>query len=85
VVRECKNCKIEIEGFGLEDSKLEEFLKELEEVLPLILYAFEYWFYKNFDVFLKARSPYFKLLLKINRQQIDLSLFLREKFGKHAK
>jgi hypothetical protein len=89
--RMCEDCKlfqpISVDR-GIEDGftkKLEEFSKELEEVLPLILDAFEYWFYKNFDVFLKARSPYFKLLLKIYRQQTDLSLLLREKFGKHAK
>jgi len=88
----CKDCKIinfdsVVDQVGLEEftKKLEEFAKEIEDVLPTISDALEYLMLKNFDILLKAKSPYFRLLLQIYRQQLDTSLLLYEKLGKRAK
>jgi hypothetical protein len=78
----CKDCKIiNFDGeFGLE-----ELSKEIEDVLPIIRDALEYLIFKNFDLLLKAKSPYFRLLLQIYKQQFDTSLLLYEKFKGRAK
>jgi len=86
----CKDCKVSFDfdqsfDFSQTVSELEEYVKDLEEIIPIILDAFEYWFYKNYDILLKAKSPYFRLLLQILRQQGELSSLFFEKFGKRGK
>jgi hypothetical protein len=92
----CKDCKIDF-GFKIGEEfirldqiinkreELAELAEDLEKTIPIILDAFEYWLYKNYGILLKAKSPYFRLLLQILRQQNDMSLFLYEKYRKHVK
>ena len=72
----CEDC--EIEGFGELFKNLEELSRELEEIAPIIADAIEYLILTNLDVFRKAKSPLFRLLLQVYRQQLDILSLLYE-------